>query len=942
MKVWVYNEQPMADKYLTFNLGTVAELAEDIPRYTFKFHLNFTGWRTIWIKLNNEAKNPAYTGNAIPTTMEIVAPSSPSTANVFIDHFQLTGLIHHTYSADNQAPYISNDKHSQTYRASMKQTSLPEETQITMQQKQEFNTIMNRLDAYIYGDNLDFENLPESPVKTRYNALLSILPTRIAEYDALHITRDENGIVHGPGIFVDEETSATKSPYDGLSHSKFEKIWMALVHDYKLNGNEQSKQKFFDLLDHFHDQGWADGSGMGSQASIKLRMSGYAYGIYLMRDELKAANKFDREMATLRWFSKFGDALDFQPRDINSLDLVNTDEMRTVTMYNLLYILIMDHSPEKVRYMKSFLDFVDKELAVYSGRLETLKPGYTGYHHEGLYMNSYVPDALFVGSLIRYLINGTSFQLESTTTENIKQFLLMQRSLGNKYEISHSLSGRFPQGNSTLQTQYISYALNALSGDEELKSAFLDLWDPSNPIFAAQFDTSVENSIYYKATLGELQISQAAADQFTQEGILAQSPAAGFKSLNYGAVALFRKNNWLVTTKGFNQYNWDYEQGGNNNVFGRYISYGNTEILVPGGYKSNGLDISEGWDFNRWPGTTTKHIPLLQLKNSKHRSYSDETFTGGVSSEGQYGVFSMRMHDTAFDKTFRANKSWFYFGDEIIALGSNIVNKDIVNRTETTLFQSNMNGTIMPFYNNSIHAINTFPYSSTTTTNSKVWMVDPYGNGYIIPNANGLRVERGVQHSYENRANNAETEGNYTTAWLDHGTAPTNGSYEYVILPQKTAEQVATAALTTDYEVLRKDNKAHVVKQNTNNVIGYALFDPTIPLTYGVLKSVDTPVLVIEKNKSDSHIVLSLSDPDLRLPKSTKLGNLTLEQLKTPSQHKTVLAKLNGNWIFSDEAPDGVTLVSYDLATDTTTLAFDAVDAKNFDVDLVTQDVTAQ
>ncbi|WP_246294609.1 chondroitinase family polysaccharide lyase [Paenibacillus planticolens] len=937
MKVWVYNEQPMADKFLTFNLGTGAELSEGVPRYTFKFYMNFTGWRTIWVRLNTEAKNPSYSGDAVPTTMEVVAPSTPVTANVYLDHFQLTGSIPYSYSADNQAPYMSTVKYSQTYRASLKQPSLPAETQITMQQEQDFNTIMSRLDAYIYGENLDYANLPDGPVKTRYNALLAKLPTYIAQYDAFNISKDENGIFHGPGIFVDEETSATEDPYHGLSQSKFEKIWLALVHDYKLNGNEQSKQKYFDLLDYFHDQGWADGSGMGSQASIKLRLSGYAYAAYLMRNELKAAGKFDREMATLRWFSKVGDALDFHPEVINSMDMVNTDEMRTVTMYNLMYILMMDDSPEKVRYMKSFLDFVDKELAVYSGHTETLKPGFTGYHHEGLYMKSYVPDAIFVGSLIRYLIHGTSFQLDPQTTENIKQFLLMQRSLGNKYEMSHSLSGRFPQTLSTLQTQYISYALNALSGDEELKGVFLDLWDPNDPLIASQFATKVENSIIYNATLGELQISESAAAQFRQEGIAAQSPAPGFKNFDYGAMALFRKNNWLVTTKGFNQYNWDYEQDSTNNVFGRYISYGNTEIMLPGGFQSSGLDISAGWDFNRWPGTTTKHIPILQLENAKHRSYSDETFGGGVSSEGQYGVFSMRMHDTAFDTTFRANKSWFYFGDEIIALGSDIVNSDTVNRTETTLFQSNMNGTVMPFYKNSTSAINTFPYSSTTTTNSKVWMVDPFGNGYIIPNANGLHVERGVQDSYTKKATYEETQGNYTTAWLDHGTSPTGQGYEYVILPQKTPEQVAAAAQALDYSVLRKDNMAHIVKHNASNAIGYALFNPTTPLTYGVLKSVDTPVLAMERNKSDNHMVFSLSDPDLRLVKSKKIGSLTEAELKTPSQHKTVLAKLNGDWNFSGAAPAGVTLVGYDLATNTTTLSFDCVDGKNFDVDLVTR-----
>lgn len=936
LKVWVYNEQPMADQYLTFNLGTSTELAAGVPRYTFKFYLNFTGWRTVWLRLNIDAKNPAYSGNAVPTTMEVVPPSTPSTAGVYIDLFQLTGVVNHRYGADNQAPYIksTNSSNNNTYRASLKEPSLPEEIEITANQIDDFNTIMSRLDSYIYGENLDYASLPDGPIKTRYNALLAKLPTRIAEYDAFNITRDETGVVHGPSILSDED----ELNY-GPKLSKFERIWTALVYDYKLNGNQQSKQKFFDLLDHFHNEGWTAGSLMGSEYTIRLRMSGYAYATYLMRDELKEAGKFNREMETLYWYSKFGDTFEFEPKDHNnSDDYMLADELRTVTLYNLMYILMMDDTPEKVRYMKGFLEFVAKQMDVYSG-YGMLKPDYTGYHHDGIYMNAYAPDAVFVASLIRYVTHGTSFELDSTTTENIKQYLLTQRSFGNKYDISHSVTGRFPLNPSTLQTQYISYALNALSGDEELKGIFLDLWDPNDPIISNNFAAKTENSIFYHATLGELQISEDAAARFAQEGITAQSPSPGFNSFNYGTVALFRQNDWLVTTKGFNRYNWDYEQDSTNNVFGRYISYGNTEIVLPGGFKSSGLDITQGWDFNRWPGTTTKHIPILQLESSKMRYYSDETFGGGVSSEGQHGVFSMRMHDMAFDTTFRANKSWFYFGEEIIALGSDIVNNDTVNRTETTLFQSNMNGTVMPFYNNSTNAIDVFPYSSTTTTNAKVWMVDPFGNGYIIPNAEGLRLERGVQESYTKKSasNYEKTQGNYTTAWLDHGTAPKGQGYEYVILPQKTPEEVESAAQALNYSVLRKDNMAHIVQHHTFNTIGYALFDPATPLSYGVLNSVDTPVLVMEKTKSADRVVLSLSDPDLRLEKPASLGGLN-RQLKKPSQNKTVLAKLNGYWQFTSTAPEGVKLVGYDPATNTTTLAFDSVDGKNFDVDLMKED----
>lgn len=391
----------------------------------------------------------------------------------------------------------------------------------------------------------------------------------------------------------------------------------------------------------------------------------------------------------------------------------------------------------------------------------------------------------------------------------------------------------------------------------------------------------------------------------------------------------------MISTKGFNQYNWDYEIDSTNNVFGRYISYGNTEIILDSGRINSGLDISNGWNYNRWPGTTTINLPLLSLPDSRHRAFSDETFTGGVSSKGEYGVFSMKMHDTVFNPSFRANKSWFYFGDEIICLGSDIKNDDTKNKTETTLFQLNMNGSEMPFYNNSATAITDFPYNSTISDNSRVWMVDPYGNGYIVPDANGLTIERGVQESYYKAGTNnyPTTTGNYTTAFINHGTAPKAAGYEYVILPQKSPAEVAAAAENLSYSVLRKDNKAHVLKHNKYNTIGYAVFDPSITLDYGAINKVDTPVLMMERNNSEGNIVLSLSDPDLRLFKSPT-QNMGAVNATDPSEHKNVHAELNGSWKFEKIAPEGVKILGYDASTDKTIIQFDCYAGINYEVSL--------
>ena len=68
---------------------------------------------------------------------------------------------------------------------------------------------------------------------------------------------------------------------------------------------------------------------------------------------------------------------------------------------------------------------------------------------------------------------------------------------------------------------------------------------------------------------------------------------------------------------------------------------------------------------------------------------SDEWFAGGVSHKGVCGAYAMKLHEhDKYNGSLRAHKSFFLFGNRIIALGSDIENSLEGAPVHTTLFQN--------------------------------------------------------------------------------------------------------------------------------------------------------------------------------------------------------------------------------------------------------------
>jgi len=303
-----------------------------------------------------------------------------------------------------------------------------------------------------------------------------------------------------------------------------------------------------------------------------------------------------------------------------------------------------------------------------------------------------------------------------------------------------------------------------------------------------------------------------------------------------------------------------------------------------------------------------------------------------VNLKGQDGVFALKLHDTRFNTSFRAVKTVFCFDDLLVCLGSGIENDDGGHATVTPLFQAAISEDRPTGVNG--ESVRGIPYMFAGTKGQGAWVMDSRGNGYVIPDGEGLRVQRQVQVS-KNYGRDSGGTGAFELAYLDHGPMPQGASYHYAVLVQRSPDRVSAFASSPEYDVWQRDHKAHIVHHRGMKATGYALFDKDVGPTDGPIASVSLPSLVMTREIGDG-LLLSVADPDfgwnweIQTPHRQD-GTLVVNQASMP---RTVEVTVRGKWRL-----DG----RYDLAnarvqSDQTVVAFTCQDGKSVEVKLVRAD----
>lgn len=922
--VWVYNEEPQ-DAKIEFQF-----LKDGKKCTSFPFGINFKGWRAAWVCYERDMQGTPEEGM---NELRIVAPQSKG--RLFIDHL-ITGtkVDARQQTADLQVPFVNAATKNHwlvVYKHSLLQPDI-ELTPVSDQQKKEMKLLEKRFRDMNY---------------TKGKVTEKELNTIRKKYDFYQITY-KNGHVSGVPIYMVRASEAYERIIPNWDKDMLTKLGVEMKAYFDLmkriavaynNSTDQAevqkelRQKFMAMYDHITDQGVTYGSCWGNIHHYGYSVRGLYLAYFLMKDVLREEGRLLEAERTLRWYAITNEV--YPKPQGNGIDM---DSFNTQTTGRIASILMMEDTPEKLQYLKSFSRWIDYGCRPALGLAGSFKADGGAFHHRNNYP-AYAVGGLDGATNMIYLFNHTEWAVSPLAHETVRKVLLAMRFYCNKQHFPLSMSGRHPDGRGKLVPMH--YAMMAMAGtpdgneayDESMAAAYLRLIsdipaDAQEPDYMPKVSNAQERKI---------------AKQLMKQGFRAEEDPEGNLALGYGCVSVQRRDNWSAVVRGHSRYLWAAEHYLGHNLFGRYLAHGSMQILTaaPGqavtpatsGWKQ------EGFDWNRIPGATYIHLPLDLLKakvmnvdtfsGMEEMLYSDEAFAGGLSQQQENGNFGMKLHEhDKYNGTHRARKSYHFIGGTIVCLGTDIENDNADYPTETTIFQLAVNDAAGQ------------EYWKNYQGNGNVWM-DHLNTGYYVP------VKASFEKNFPQRSrlqnSGKDTKGDWVSLVVNHGKAPKGGSYEYAVLPQTDAATMKAFAKKPGYKVLKQDRDAHIVQVPAEGICSYVLFEtPQATLPGGLLQRTDTACLVMVQKEASDKYLLTVAQPDLALyrgdsdealdenGKRIERSIYSRPWINNESGEIPVMVTLKGRWTV-EETPY-CKLVSADKKQ--TVLRFTCKDGASFEVEL--------
>ena len=319
----------------------------------------------------------------------------------------------------------------------------------------------------------------------------------------------------------------------------------------------------------------------------------------------------------------------------------------------------------------------------------------------------------------------------------------------------------------------------------------------------------------------------------------------------------------------------NYEVINAENLRGWYTADGMTYL-----YNGDLGQFSDGFwptvNAYRLPGTT---VDTMSRSPGSGSSYKSSYSWVGGTSVGEWGSSGMQLD--AYNSKLIAKKSWFMFDDEIVALGAGITCGD--NRVIETIVE---NRRLNPAGDNPLTLNgNLQPVSLGLSSNftNVVW-AHLKGNapdsdiGYYFPgiaNVKQLREARtGSWYDINNKSGDPTLlTRNYLTLWLDHGAKPSAASYSYILLPNKSPDEVRTYALHPDVIILENSANAQAVSETRLGVKAVNFWNDSTYTVSGITVTKKSSVMI---RQSADELEVAVSDP-------TQAASSLTVQVDTPA-----------------------------------------------------------
>lgn len=209
------------------------------------------------------------------------------------------------------------------------------------------------------------------------------------------------------------------------------------------------------------------------------------------------------------------------------------------------------------------------------------------------------------------------------------------------------------------------------------------------------------------------------------------------------------------------------------------------------------------WDWRKLPGVTCAQAELPVFKTAA----VPRDFVGGVSD----GLAGCAALDYGRDGV-QAKKAWFFSGDTVVCLGTDI-HASVGVPIATTLNQTRLRGPVQAHADGVSRTLDRGAHRLT-----EVQRIEHDGWRYTLLEAGALQLQTGEVTGHWRRVLRspdtppADVTGELFTLWIDHGQDPRGASYAYVVAPVASARAAEVMENTPAMQAVQmSDGRAGVV-----------------------------------------------------------------------------------------------------------------------------------
>jgi len=274
------------------------------------------------------------------------------------------------------------------------------------------------------------------------------------------------------------------------------------------------------------------------------------------------------------------------------------------------------------------------------------------------------------------------------------------------------------------------------------------------------------------------------------------------------------------------------------------------------------LNTAPVYDWQKIPGATILQKPAMPSPDEIQKPGLTD-FVGAVT-DGMYGAVSYDFkspHDPV-----SAKKAWFFFDNEFVCLGAGIKSRAELP-VATTLNQCLLKGDVLVGANNQQSTLK----KGETQLENVNWVFHD-GVGYLFPKPAKINISNQTQTgSWWDINKQTDTPKEMVNLdmfklWIDHGKQPSNASYQYIVVPATTEQEMDKAG--QQIAILSNTPEIQAVNHSGLGICQIVFYTSgEIKVSENLTIGMDGPGTVMVKTVGSAVKQISVADPSRNLGK---------------------------------------------------------------------------